>query len=742
MTTTAPSPGGRPGKALAAGGRSPVAAALLSRFGIGVLLMVFVASLSLNRALRAVGRWPPRTRGAWSAAAWWRGGGARGRRAAAARKPLAATAAADYDEDAGKLCVRMPALGDFRVFMVALPKEAYTVSGAMSRAGLDDGTMTEITGRGLSRTEEYVENLKALWSFTEGLSLRSGDIDLSTVRLRNMGFTALRDSRPPAVLGTPLLRRALAATPALLEPLQRSLDRYVYTSYKWPTEMEQLVVSAFMTSPYVSIVDGANMSAADFGPADAVFIPFPLTNMKMRPSVLHKLKRILARHTPALDSAPAKHVFVWGRIMQDAVKTLDYYETMRSWIKRYPIRHANMLTFEPYRVADGLTRQHAVPYPGIVRYDQLSYLPDDERAVLSTAAPWDVAHAGNTDVDAVVDAYRQPPAEGGGGGAGGAAGAAPNSNPAARAYAPPRFDCDPVSSGLAWKAGPGRNATLLGAPLASPKPWPPPGQAVFAPPGPGRGPGDPTASCTDADAMGALRAFRPFFATFIGNAIGESGDRTAVLKQLYHCAECAVFDAGHFASNTQHNHFGVVWTHRLSVFCVQPTSKTTRHGESPSRKGFFDALLLGCIPVVVDRRDPAAGATAPVLPFAWAIPWREIAVMLPRAVMNGRLLEALRAIPPAEIRLRQAKLAEAARLVQWDWRIMEFKTLVRKAFGRLGASNSSAARAARAQPGCARDAADMLIATLYQRSGKAGGKTPGVHVPRTDASSLAFVEPV
>lgn len=832
--------------------RSILLTSLCTRSSLAVLLVVFVLSITIQRTFRLVGRWRtggPRSRNASGNKFWsfWSsssssddvqphpGSGSLAQRRANFEAGLRWENAAGsqassnnaVNEDDGKLCVVMPALTDLRIALIALPKEAYTVSGAMSRAGLDDGTMTEITNRKMSQTEEFVENLKALWSFTEGLTLRSGDIDLSTVRLRNMGWTAVKDSlldgakyishqKPAGILSTPILKRALAATPVLFEHLQRSLDRYVYTSYKWPTETEQMVVSAFMTSPYVSIVDGRNMSKADFKAYDYVVIPFPLTNMRMRPSVLIKLKRILKQHAPALEEAPHKHVFIWGRIVQDAVKTLDYFETMRTWVKRYPIRQANLLTYEPYRISDGITRQHAIPYPGIVRYDELSYLPPSEQAGLSYASPFDVVTADNVDTDALAEAYASVKAETKTVTAvadapssqsdaaplpdGDAAAAAvvdsfsiplpPSSGSkagiAAPVFSPPRWECDPVHAINAWKRArrkEGRSVSssnfsfsgggvtgdevLLGMPLSSPKPWPVrvpfvPGGAdggsgeKVAPTGPGRGAAtngndnrrndnNAAAECSEEDAMATIRALRPILASFIGSAIGESADRTAVLKQLYHCADCAIFDAGHFASNTQHNHFGIIWSTRLSVFCVQPTSKTQRKGESPSRKGFFDALLLGCIPVVVDRKDPSAGATAPLLPYAWAIPWREIAVMLPRSVMTGAsgggVVAALRAISAGEIRLRQSKLAEAARLVQWNWRIMEFKTLVRKAFGRLGESNSTAARAALAQPGCARDAADMLMASLHLRTGKTG-KEPGVHVPRKDATQLAFGEPV
>lgn len=788
--------------------RNVISSILLSRAGLIVLLVALLSSVTLKRTLRIAGRWRGPNANAAGANTYWafwglgwvsvapaNGGMFAQRRASfeAGRRPEG-DAISDVDNDAGKLCVRMPRLSDLKIVMVALPKESYTVSGAISRAGLDDGQLTEVTGRGMNSVEEYVENLKALWSYTEGLTLRSGDVDLSSVRLRSIAWSAIRESildgakyvsnrEPPAVLSTPLLKRALAATPVLFEHVQRSLDRYVYTSYKEPQLIEQVVIASFMASPYVTIVDGRNMTAADVAGADYVFVPFPLSNMRMRPSVLRKMTRIMSQYVPGLESFPGKHIFVWGRTVQDAVKTLEYFETMRSLIKRWPFRGANLLTFEPYRVSDGLTRQHAIPYTGIVRHDGLAYLPPSESAHLSRASPFDVLHGGNVDTASLGDAYASARAEGAtelvawagstsqadaAARAAGLEGAASkfeglsSGGIASSAVAPPRYECDPLQRIMDWKEEATRrrgcggaggpvdggpvNCTLLGVP----KPQPPPvssetGQkasfdrsALIQDARFGRYVPD---GCTPQEAMAAVRSFRPILASFVGSAIGESGDRTLILRQLYRCPECAIFDHGHFSSNTQHNHFGVAWAGRMSTFCVQPTGKTPRKGESPSRKGFFDALLLGCIPVVVDRGDPAAGATAPMLPFSWAIPWREIAVMLPRGVMTGSLVEALRSIAPGEIRARQVKLAEAARLLQWDWSIMEFKLLVRKAFGRLHGSNSSAAVAARTAPLCARDAFDMTLATLYHRSGKTGSE-PGVHVPRTDPAQLAFIEAV
>jgi hypothetical protein len=83
---------------------------------------------------------------------------------------------------------------------------------------------------------------------------------------------------------------------------------------------------------------------------------------------------------------------------------------------------------------------------------------------------------------------------------------------------------------------------------------------------------------------------------------------------------------------------------------------------------------------------------------------------------------------------RDAKLAEVGRLLQYDWRLLEFKTLVRKAFGRLGGSNASAAVAARTPPACARDAFDLLLVTLLRRA------SGGEHAPHADPDQLAFSE--
>lgn len=73
-----------------------------------------------------------------------------------------------------------------------------------------------------------------------------------------------------------------------------------------------------------------------------------------------------------------------------------------------------------------------------------------------------------------------------------------------------------------------------------------------------------------------------------------------------------------------------------ATFCLQPP------GDTLTRKSLFDALLLGCIPVIF-RFDEAARQ---VLPFSDVIPYEKFMVRLPmEAIQNGSLAD-----PMAELR--------------------------------------------------------------------------------------------
>ena len=113
-------------------------------------------------------------------------------------------------------------------------------------------------------------------------------------------------------------------------------------------------------------------------------------------------------------------------------------------------------------------------------------------------------------------------------------------------------------------------------------------------------------------------------------------------------ALCAVFDP----RDTDHK-CGFATIHRSAIFCFEPG------GDSPYRKGFYDAMLAGCIPVIFSLQN--------LLVAPWFVP-RGVAVRLSeKAYGNGtfRALDVLRRIPREEIRRRQAILRTHGHRLQY-----------------------------------------------------------------------------
>ena len=489
-------------------------------------------------------------------------------------------------------------------------------------------------------------------------------------------------------------------------------------------------------------------------------------------------------HVPTLTVDPRKHLYVFGRIFRDTIRWKDFYNTMRTLVRRYPFRLANALTFEPFQMEGGLKRQHTVPYPAVVRREMIFGTaatsttstaqqppPDRVRSVRKTTSgsslpvvrpPFVPLSSSDIDVAALVEAYATLPLSSSSSQLGGREG-----GPPLTPFSPPRLECDPLLSvaaahGADGTAGSGADlASLLSQPAIPPFSSFPASATLTLP-----------AGCSARSAMGAVRLTRPLLAAFVGTAKGSNPLRTAALRQLYGCASCAVFDPTLQWNNMAHSHFGVLWAYRNAVFCVQPP------GNSPSRKGFFDALLLGCIPVIVDGRgagreggtggsssrsaedtddtnsggggitgDSGAstssgdgnddGARTPmVLPYAWAISWRDVALVLPANTWRRNLIATLRNQSAVDIRARQARLAAIAPLVQWDWSLLSLRALARRALtgaatyraavgggegtsssvGGVGGAGGVDNGVGSGGGACARDAMDMLLATLHRRS--------------------------
>ncbi|KAL8277636.1 hypothetical protein RQP46_009909 [Phenoliferia psychrophenolica] len=106
-------------------------------------------------------------------------------------------------------------------------------------------------------------------------------------------------------------------------------------------------------------------------------------------------------------------------------------------------------------------------------------------------------------------------------------------------------------------------------------------------------------------------------------------------------------------------HTFVTLTHQVMLharFCLQPP------GDSASRKGFWESILLGCIPVVFRR-----GTYAKVWPQL-GIDWDEIALVVEEKGFlekGSDIVEIVRAVPEEEVSRRQRAVAGLAWRVQY-----------------------------------------------------------------------------
>ena len=87
--------------------------------------------------------------------------------------------------------------------------------------------------------------------------------------------------------------------------------------------------------------------------------------------------------------------------------------------------------------------------------------------------------------------------------------------------------------------------------------------------------------------------------------------------------------------------------HKLkATFCIEP------HGDTLTRKSFYESIMLGCIPVVFREDALYLGQ----LPYSHTIPYRKLWVAIPRGTPFGpEIFAYLRAIKPSEI-IRRRRL--------------------------------------------------------------------------------------
>jgi len=87
-------------------------------------------------------------------------------------------------------------------------------------------------------------------------------------------------------------------------------------------------------------------------------------------------------------------------------------------------------------------------------------------------------------------------------------------------------------------------------------------------------------------------------------------------------------------------------------------------GDSATRRGFFDSIMLGCIPVIFhsDVYQPFGSPLINVEDFAYVISEEDA---FADTKSGSRILQRLEAIPKEEIRQRQEGLARLAPRIQY-----------------------------------------------------------------------------
>lgn len=87
-----------------------------------------------------------------------------------------------------------------------------------------------------------------------------------------------------------------------------------------------------------------------------------------------------------------------------------------------------------------------------------------------------------------------------------------------------------------------------------------------------------------------------------------------------------------------------------AVFCIHPP------GDSPTRRGFYDSVLLGCIPVVFSKKA--------YTPFGHST--SSISIQLDKKTRPGDIVDILRKIPPHKIEQMQANIVKKMSAFQYS----------------------------------------------------------------------------
>jgi hypothetical protein len=124
-----------------------------------------------------------------------------------------------------------------------------------------------------------------------------------------------------------------------------------------------------------------------------------------------------------------------------------------------------------------------------------------------------------------------------------------------------------------------------------------------------------------------------------------------------------------------------------SVFCLNPP------GDTPTRKGTFDSLLAGCIPVIFDE--------ATLSMYEWHLPkWQNVSVYIPpeTAVQpDFNVVDYLASLSPDEVRAKQTSIQNVAFSLQYSttrtpggqWHMDAFDVAMSKALESTSAAKTS-----------------------------------------------------
>ena len=155
---------------------------------------------------------------------------------------------------------------------------------------------------------------------------------------------------------------------------------------------------------------------------------------------------------------------------------------------------------------------------------------------------------------------------------------------------------------------------------------------------------------------------RDVLAIYVGTPHGGRPDSYSAVRPRL-AAECAAAPDADCVVRDPYDHTGDLKGTRHfcgiardafpATFCLEPG------GDSPYRKGFYDALLAGCVPVVWSKYFAHASP--------WFVPPNAVVVLNETAYVRGEfsVLDTLRAIPPATVHRMQHAIADGARRVQY-----------------------------------------------------------------------------